>query len=234
MKLTVLVQKENREVQHQIISKIQELINYKNLEPGDRLPPERMMSEKFGVSRRNLTKAIQKLEFYGLLKSKPQSGTFVANIGRVAMNRMIEEILELGEPDFKSLIEARIELELTIVQFAANKRTEENLNKIKNALDAFKEKVLQGEDSLQEDLLFHLEIAKASNNSAMTTLMLLITSEIIGSYDRDRICKGDEALSEIKNHEDIYLAIKEKDPLLAKEKMEFHFTRLREFLHSLK
>ena len=118
--------------------------------------------------------------------------------------------------------------------FAANRRTEKNLEKIKNALDAFKKKILQGNDSLQEDLLFHLEIAKASNNSVMNTLILLITPEIIGSYDQDRICEGDEAWSEVKKHEDIYLAIKERNPQLAKEKMEIHFTRLKEYLHSLK
>lgn len=234
MKLEVLAQKEDPSIQHNIISKIRELINYKNLEPGDKLPPERVMAERFGVSRRNLSKTIQKLEFYGLLISKPQSGTFIANIGRLAMNGMIDNILELEAPDFKSLIETRIALELDIVQYAARRRTEEGLSKIKNSLDAFKHKLLQEGEALQEDLLFHLEIAKSSNNTAMTTLMLLITPEIIGSYDQKQICKGDEALSEIKKHEDIYLAIKERNPELAKEKMEIHFTKLRGYLQSLK
>ncbi len=61
-----------------------------------------MLSEKFGVSRGNVRDAIQKLEFYGLLKSIPQSGTFVANIGVIAMNGMIDDILQLEKPDFKS------------------------------------------------------------------------------------------------------------------------------------
>ena len=43
-----------------------------------------------------LREAIQKLEFYGLLKSKPQSGTFIADIGQVAMNGMIEDIFRIG------------------------------------------------------------------------------------------------------------------------------------------
>lgn len=233
MKLEVITQKENRAIQHELISKIQELINYKNLEPGDRLPPERTMAEKFGVSRRHVSKAIQKLEFYGLLKSKPQSGTFIANIGRLALNGIIDSILELEEPSFKSLIETRIGLEVVIVQHAARRRTEEDLIKIKTALDAFKKKILKDGDSLQEDILFHLEIAKASDNIAMTSLMLLITPEIIGSYDQDRICEGDEALSEIKKHEDVYLAIKEGNPQLAKEKMEVHFDSLQNYLDRL-
>ncbi|MDW3652356.1 MAG: FadR/GntR family transcriptional regulator [Bacteroidia bacterium] len=233
MKLEVLANREKQAIQNDIISKIQHLINYKNLEPGDRLPPERTMAEKFGVSRRSLSKAIQKLEFYGLLKSKPQSGTYLANIGKLAMNGIIDNILELEEPDFKALTETRIGLELEIVQYSAKRRTQKNLEKIKTALDAFSEKILQGNDSLQEDILFHLEIAKASGNSALSTLMHLITPEIVGTYDRDRICEGDEALSEIKKHEDIYLAIKNRNSELAKEKMAIHFTRLREYLSNM-
>ena len=112
MKIEILTKAENRTVQMEIISKIRDLINHKNLEPGDKLPSERMLSEKLGVSRSNISEAIQRLEFYGLLKSMPQSGTFVANIGVVAMNGMIEDILRLQEPDFKSLVETRILLEL--------------------------------------------------------------------------------------------------------------------------
>ena len=86
---------EHKDIQNTIISQIRDLINFKNLEPGDKLPSERMLSEKFGVSRSNVREAIQRLEFYGLLKSIPQSGTFVANIGVIALNGMIEDILRL-------------------------------------------------------------------------------------------------------------------------------------------
>lgn len=233
MKLEILAHKENKAIQNEIISKIQELINFKNLEPGDRLPPERTMAEKFGVSRRNLSNAIQKLEFYGLLESRPQSGNFIANIGRLAMNGILDNIQELEEPNFKSLTETRIELELIIVQYAAQRRSDSDLEKINTALTAFREKMLEEKDALQEDILFHLEIAKASHNPALNTLIHLICPEIIGIYDRDRICEGDQALSEIKKHEDVYLAIKKGDPILAKEKMELHFTRLNQYLEGL-
>ena len=92
MKLEALSKSDNSVIQKNIISKIKDLINFKNLEPGDKLPSERMLSEKFEVSRGNVREAIQKLEFYGLLKSIPQSGTFVANIGVIAMNGMIDDI----------------------------------------------------------------------------------------------------------------------------------------------
>ncbi|MEM6347548.1 MAG: FadR/GntR family transcriptional regulator [Bacteroidota bacterium] len=233
MKLEILVQKENQAIQNEIIAKIKELINYKNLEPGDRLPPERAMADKFGVSRRNLSKAIQKLEFYGLLESRPQSGTFIANLGRLAMNGILDNLQELKEPDFKSLIETRIALELAIVQYAAQRRSSSDLEKIKAALHAFSAKLLAGNGYLEEDIMFHLEIAKASHNGALNTLIHLIAPEIINTYDQGKVCEGDEALSEIKKHEDIYKAIEAGDPQMAKEKMEIHFVRLREYLKEL-
>ena len=69
-----------------IISSLKELINNKNLEAGEKLPSERILAEKLDVTRGSIRNAIQKLEHYGLLKSMPQSGNFIANIGRTALN----------------------------------------------------------------------------------------------------------------------------------------------------
>ncbi|MUH34739.1 FadR family transcriptional regulator [Zobellia amurskyensis] len=231
MKLEILTKHDNREIQNGIISKIRDLINHKNLEPGDKLPAERVLSEKFGVSRSNVREAIQKLEFYGILNSKPQSGTFIANIGQIAMKGMIDDILSLAEQDFKSLVETRILLELKTVKLAALRRTDEDLERIKSAFDAYKIKMIAGEGCLEEDLLFHLAVAAASKNSTINTLMLLITPEIIVAYDKDRVCDGDVALSEVKKHEDIYLAILNQDPKLAKEKMKAHFSKLYDYIY---
>jgi GntR family transcriptional repressor for pyruvate dehydrogenase complex len=233
MKLEVISKSDNREVQNSIISKIRELINYKNLEPGDKLPSERSLSEKFGVSRSNIRDAIQKLEFYGLLKSIPQSGTFVANIGIIALNGMVDDILRLEEPDFRSLVETRILLELKTARLAALRRTEEDLKQMKDALEAYSDKVLNGKDAVQEDLLFHLAIAKASGNSSLNALMLMITPEIITNFEKHHVCDKGMARSGIKEHQDIYNAIKNKNPMEAKEKVKIHFKMLYQYCYNI-
>ncbi|PCJ96063.1 MAG: GntR family transcriptional regulator [Flavobacteriaceae bacterium] len=233
MKIEILTKTENQKILNGIISKIRDLMNYKNLEPGDKLPSERMLSEKFDVSRSNLREAIQKLEFYGLLTSKPQSGTFVADIGQVAMNGMIEDILRLEEPDFKSLVETRISLELKTVRLAAQRRTKEDLLQMRMALDAYSEKVKNGEDAVQEDLLFHLAIAKASGNSTMNTFMLIITPQIITNFEKYHVCDKDLAYRGIGEHQDIYEAIKEQNPQLAKAKMKVHFKTLYQYCYNI-
>lgn len=233
MKLDVLAKNDNKDIQSNIIKGIRDYINYKNLEPGEKLPSERMLSERFEVSRNNIREAIQKLEFYGLLKSRPQSGTFIANIGIIALNGMIDDILELEEPSFKSLVETRILLELKTVRLAALRRTEEDLKRIQNALEAYSKKVLNGEDAVQEDLLFHLAIAKASGNSTMNTFMLTITPEIITNFEKHHVCDSNLAQEGISEHQEIYNAILNQNPSLAKEKMKIHFKTLYQFCYSV-
>ena len=233
MKLEILTKNENQKIQNLIIIGIRDLINYKNLEPGDKLPSERMLSEKFEVSRNNVREAIQKLEFYGLLKSRPQSGTFVANIGVTALNGMIEDILRLEEPDFKSLVETRILLELKTARLAALRRTDEDLVQIKEAMEAYKTKVLNGEDAVQEDLLFHLAIAKASGNSSMNRFMLIITPQIITNFEKYHVCDKGLAQEGIKEHQDVFDAILNQNPKLAKEKMKIHFKTLYQYCYNI-
>jgi len=233
MKLEVHIKKDHREAMNSIISKIKDYINFKNLEPDDKLPSERMLSEKFGVSRSSVREAIQRLEYYGILKSIPQSGTFVANIGVIAMNGIIDDILELDDFNFKSLVETRILLELKTVRLAAIRRTDEDLSKIKAALQAYMAKVLNGEDAVQEDLLFHLAIAKASGNATINNLMLIITPEIITNFGKYHVCDENQAVMGIKEHTDIYEAIIAQNPQLAKQKMKEHFKALYQYCYSI-
>ena len=226
-----ITKKDNHSLQKDIISKIRELINLKNLEAGDKLPSERMLSEKFEVSRNNVRDAIQKLEFYGILKSIAQSGTFVANIGNIALNGMIDDIIRLEDADFKSLVETRILLELKTVKLAALRRTDDDLKNIEAALNAYTQRVMAGEDAVQEDLLFHLAIAKACGNSTINTFMLTITPEIISYFNSMPVCDENQQITAIKEHEAIFSAIKNQNPQEGKLKMKEHFKVLYKFCY---
>nr|WP_154368813.1 FCD domain-containing protein [Maribacter luteus] len=215
--------------QNDVICKIRDLINIRNLEYGDKLPSERIMSEKFNIKRNHIREAIRKLEFYGVLKSMAQSGTILA-IGLTGFNGMVDEIISLDPPSFDELVETRISLELKTVFLASERRTDADLKKIKDSLNAYKARIIEGQDYLEEDLLFHLAIAKASKNKTLLTLMLLITPPILSTYERDKVCEGDKIESEIKKHENIYSAIANKDPQLAEEMMKDHFFKLSKYI----
>lgn len=235
MNLDVLSKNENQESAKRInklIINIRDLINYKHLQPGDKLPAERVLSEKYKVSRRSVRAAILKLESYGILKSIPQSGTFVANIGNIAMNGMIEYILDLDIPDFKALVEIRVLLELKAVRLAAVNRSEQDLSKIKEALEAHVNKLSSGQNAVQEDLLFHLAIAKASGNAALNMFMIAITPQIIIDFKKYHICYDELDELRIKEHTEIYEAIKDQNPELAEIKLKEHFKMLYEYCNN--
>jgi len=230
----MVIDNEIQSTKKMIISSLKELINFKNLEPGDKLPSERMLSEKFNVSRGNLRDALQTLEYYGLVKSIPQSGTFVADIGITALNGMIDDILSLPVPSFKELVEARIFLELKGVKLAAIRRTTDDLIRMENALKAYSDKVNAGEDAVQEDLLFHLAIARASGNPTLNTFMLKITPEIINNFEKHHVCDKDTAFIGIQEHNTIINAIRDNDPAAAKDAGKKHFKALYQFCYNIK
>ena len=233
MKISLIDNDANLVLQNDVICKIKDLINAKNLERGDKLPSERLMSEKFDVKRNHIREAIRKLEFYGVLKSMSQSGTILA-IGLTGFNGIVDEITSLLAPSFNELVETRISLELKVVRLASQRRTESDLKLIKEALNAFSAKIIKGNDYLEEDLLFHLAIAKASKNNTMISLMLLLMPPMLKTYDRDTVCEGDKVSSEIRKHESIFLAIKSKDADLATKAMTEHFFKLSNHINIFK
>ena len=90
------------------------------------------------------------------------------------------------------------------------------------------------EDAIQEDLLFHLAIAKASGNSTLNTLMLKITPEIITNFEKHHVCDKSLAFSGIHEHTDIFEAIKNQNPAEAKAKVKIHFKNLYEYCYNIK
>ena len=162
-----------------IIQQIKELIRSGQLKPGDKLPPERKLVEQLGVGRGHVREALRKLEFYGILKTLPQSGTVVEGLGVKALEGLITDVLELERPDFYSLVETRYMLEINSVRLAAERRTEQDLASLEKALSEFAKKVEKGEQGVEGDLMFHLKIADISKNTVLRSLILIVIPDMI-------------------------------------------------------
>ena len=217
-----------------IIRQIRELISSGQLEPGDRLPPERKLAERLGVGRTNVRDAIRKLEFYGILRTLPQSGTIVAGMGITALEGLISDVLKIENSDFRSLVETRVLLETQAARFAAIRHTSEDIIDIKKALIAYEKKVKSGEQAVEEDLLFHLKIAEASKNSVLKSLMLIITPDIVNSFIKLDICKDGQIYKALDEHDVILKHIVAKEPDLAAAAMQKHLKDVVDYSQSLK
>ena len=216
-----------------IIRQIRDLITSGQLKPGDRLPSERKLCDKLGVGRTHLRDALRKLEFYGILKTLPQSGTIVAGMGLPALEGLITDMLGLQGNDFKSLVETRVILETNIAQLAAEHRTDQDIVELSNALEAHRAKIENGEDAVEEDLLFHLKIAEAGKNSVLNSLMLIITPDIMQYFKTHNVCEGRTEVA-IEQHERLLRHIIDRDIDSAGEAIKEHLSDISEYVKNLK
>ncbi|MCF8390694.1 MAG: FadR family transcriptional regulator [Bacteroidales bacterium] len=205
-----------------IISQIRELIISKQLKPGDKLPSERQLSEKLNIGRTYVRDAIKKLEFYGILKTNPQSGTYVAGIGLTALEGLITNLLQIEKPDFASLVETRVILEIQSARLAAERRTDANLFDIENSLNNYYKKISNHEAAVDEDMMFHLRIAEASQNRVLKSLMLIIIPDILTSYNKYKVCSDETDLNRYNEHMEVFEQIIAKNADAASEKMRNH------------
>ncbi|MCF6240248.1 MAG: FadR family transcriptional regulator [Bacteroidales bacterium] len=212
-----------------IIEQIRQLIESGQLKSGDRLPSERQLAERFGVGRTYVRDAIKKLEFYGILNTIPQSGTLVAGLGVSALKGLISNVLKLEKADFFSLVETRVLLEVEGIKLAAQRRSIDNLINIKESLNVYYDQVAKGKDAVEEDFLFHLSIAEASQNSVIKSLLLIITPEIVQIYNKLHVCADGVSLKSFEEHEELYKYIEKQDAKKAMAAMKNHLSSVLDF-----
>ncbi|WP_430813971.1 FadR/GntR family transcriptional regulator [Carboxylicivirga sp. RSCT41] len=212
-----------------IIRQIRGLIIGGYLKPGDKLPSERKLSEKLGVGRTYIRDAIKKLEFLGILNTLPQSGVVINGVDISAMEGLLSNVMKIEKPDFFSLVETRVMMEKYSVQQAAMRRTNEDLEKLQYALEAYEKKIKTGVPAENEDFTFHLKIAEAGHNSVIKTMMLIILPDILSIYRRDNVCDDSKFEKTMNEHHLILEAIKNQDSAAADLHMSAHLKDVLEF-----
>jgi GntR family transcriptional repressor for pyruvate dehydrogenase complex len=210
-----------------VLEKIRELILDGTLTPGDQLPPERDLSQKFGVGRGHIREAIKKLEFYGIVKIIPQSGTVVANQGIPLLEHMISNIIKLEKSDKLALVEAREILEVNAAKLAAEKVNQQQIDLLQMSLDAHQKAIDSGFSGLNEDLVFHLKIAEMSGNAIIHSTIMLITPQVHQISKMSNSCRDGRAFEAWMEHKYIVDAIVAHDMLKAGETMEYHLKNAR-------
>jgi GntR family transcriptional repressor for pyruvate dehydrogenase complex len=205
-----------------ILDQIKKLISSGELNPGEKLPPERTLAEKFGVGRGYVRSAIKKLEFYGIVKIHPQSGTIVSETGVTIIEGLLSNIIELEKPDYDSLLESRKIIELQTVKMAAERCNAENAARLTEAFEKYREKLNAGEDAIEEDILFHIRIAEAAKNQVLRSIIMIISQDIIRLSRENNSCKGDRKFDAANEHLEILTAILERNPGKAFMAMQIH------------
>lgn len=212
-----------------IIKQIRDSIATGQLMPGDKLPSERQLSDRFGIGRTYVRDAIKKLEFFGILKTNPQSGTIVSGVDISAMEGLMTNVIKLAENDFFHMVETRVLMEKFACRQAAVRRTTENIDDLEEALDQYRIRVESDLSGVNEDFNFHLKIAEASQNSVIKSLMMIIIPDIISIYRKLNVCGDGRFYKSLDEHRAILDCIIRQNPAESEEAMKLHLKDVMEF-----
>ncbi|TIV48797.1 MAG: FadR family transcriptional regulator, partial [Mesorhizobium sp.] len=208
---------------HRVATFLSREIESGELNPGARLPTEQELSEKFGVSRNVVREAIAQLRADGMIEARQGIGAFVLAPEQRAAIRIDREALK-DTHNMERLFELRCILESESAALAAARRGQEHLDSIKAALDRMGGEERWEEGSIDADLLFHREIARATGNSYIHTFISFVCEQIRHSIHYARLTNPLHDLVEINvgEHVRIYEALVAGDPVAAAAAMRTH------------
>lgn len=194
------------------------------LKPGDRLPTEQQLCQMFGVSRPVVREAISRLKYGGVLESYQGRGVFVTKSGESSSFRLEAPDLD-NQIELEHILELLIAVEVAGTGLAAERRSKRQLKAIKKALDAMANAVEQGQSGVDEDLQFHSEIVKASENPFFIAFVGFLENRVrnlIRAARTNTARFAGLAYEVQKEHVAIFEAIAAADPEAAKLAAETH------------
>ncbi len=223
----------NQRLYLQIVNQIRDLITKGKLKIGDKLPPERVLAEKFGTSRASIREAMSALEILGLVESKGSQGNFIKVDGKDTPidSELLKELLKNHSPF--EVFEARDKMEPLLASLAAERRTEEDIKKLNACLVRLNSLGIQIEDDLknvdsyiEEDRIYHLLIARSAHNSVLFTVYsgvnLMLKEKHWKILKKKALSKKGNIKKFEEEHTEIFKAISNRNPEMANLKMQEH------------
>ncbi|SFA79294.1 FadR/GntR family transcriptional regulator [Azotobacter beijerinckii] len=224
--------KRSRSLAHDLVTELTQRILLGKLGPGDKLPSESEIVREQGVSRTVVREAISRLQASGLVETRHGIGTFVLERSKpqASLRLNVETALSV-----RDILELRLGLESQAVALAARRRTQEQLEAMRRALDDYQDALAGEQSCVEADRRFHLLIAEATGNPYFQEIMrhlgdAIIPRNRIGSVERAGVDLTRHGYLANLEHEAILGAIRRQDPDAARAAMWTHLTNSRERL----
>ena len=157
----------SKSVVQQVIDRVTEAIIDRRIHPGDKIPTEQELAESFGVSRNSVREAIKILVSYGVLEIRRPEGTFVCQgFSEAMIDPLLYGIILSDTESMESLKELREWIDIGIIYKAARKADEDDLRRLKQALDDIQKAVdnKNSRDMCDADDRFHQCMADMTHN----------------------------------------------------------------------
>ncbi len=202
----------------QVLDRLRNHVVEGGLGAGDRLPPERDLATRLGVSRASVKQAIVVLEVQGLVEVRHGGGTYL-----VRDSLEVEPVEQLVErrrrlPD---VLDAREALETKLAELAAERRTQEDIDDLRAALGVMAEEIDDGANGVEGDRRFHAAVTAAAHSGILAEFMRSIADQITESRHESLRQLGRPVRS-LAQHRAIFEAIEAGEPRQAAAAMRRH------------
>ena len=239
-RLTSPIRRSSRTLAEEAVEALSGPIHDGQLKPGDKLPTESEIMRQLGVSRTVVREAISRLQASGLVETRHGVGTFVAQPSEKPIHIPLTSVS--SAIDAVSLLEVRIAIEVEAATLAAQRRSPDQLDAIKQALDHLTAlesiQVLDPQQAVDADYAFHQAIASATGNIYFQEYLTHLGTR---SIPRSRLHMDSHSHQQYlqklnKEHQLLYSAIQAQDAAAAGEAARSHLrnsqTRLKRALEA--
>jgi DNA-binding FadR family transcriptional regulator len=174
MELTVLESPKETSV-FSVVSQLLAFVRKRDYAPGERLPSERDLADRFSVGRGVIREALSTLEAVRFVERRHNSGVFLQKRRSELSVEMLVLLSELGIPidatDIREALEARHILDVQAIQIACQRRTQEDLDNLESILAASQVEIDNERPIDRLDEEFHMTIFRATHNSVIVRLV---------------------------------------------------------------
>ncbi|WP_311209600.1 MULTISPECIES: FadR/GntR family transcriptional regulator [unclassified Aeromicrobium] len=218
----------------QVEKRIKQAILDGELKTGERLPPESELARQFGVSRTTVREALRSLSTQSLIDKVPGAGggSFVRAVDHQSLGDMLSEsvgnLLSLGSIEPAEVSDVRWYLELPAVRLAAQHRTDEDLEELRQIVERQKAISVNDPDVPRLDVDFHSAVAKASRNRVLSSFVLALHEQVMPVRFLD--LSEEVGSRSVQQHLRIIRAVEMQDQAEAELAMSDHLAYLRDHM----
>ncbi len=219
--LSLLKKPVKQRLPDQVAGQIKQLILSRKITIGEKIPPDRVLSESLGVSRVVVQEAVRSLERAGFLEVKPGSkgGWYVTNNLYKPFLESITDLFNEGSLLLNDFFETRRAIECQCARRAAQRITDIDIEELESINSEFKRAIKDPTIMAETNLKFHIKIAQISGNPLNKLMIVAIMKMMSLMYD-GAYQSADFINENYDRHVKIIEALRLKDPDLAEKVME--------------
>lgn len=224
----------NGSLYHQVVDNIRKLVLSGQLKAGEKLPSERELAERYGVSRVPVREALKTLEFLGIVQNRRGEGVFVCKLQVGDLLDKIEFAVQDDETDMLlELFEVREAIEVKAAQLAALRRTDKELEEMQEAIWDMERDLQLSRDASSSSFRFHVAIIKASHNSVLYRIHDSLSDLLTLSRKKSLGVQGRPGVA-LEFHKRMFGEIRERNAAAAGALMLSHLQHASQAIENLK